>query len=105
MADEDTTISVSMKFHDWLKSKGKKQVGGTMDPHHLGSCRKRLIEGSKIKRKDPLKVGKHKALPFLLVSFSRLPLSYTNTNQHKCQLEAQGLPSPTLIHFFNEGEG
>lgn len=25
MADEDTTISVSMKFHDWLKSKGKKQ--------------------------------------------------------------------------------
>ena len=24
MADEDTTISVSRKFHDWLKSKGKK---------------------------------------------------------------------------------
>ncbi len=22
---EDTTISVSMKFHDWLKSKGKKE--------------------------------------------------------------------------------
>ncbi len=22
---DDTTISVSMKFHDWLKSKGKKE--------------------------------------------------------------------------------
>ena len=24
MTDNDTTISVSVKFHDWLKSKGKK---------------------------------------------------------------------------------
>ena len=25
MADTDTTISVSKKFHDWLKNKGKKE--------------------------------------------------------------------------------
>ena len=47
MADEDTTISVSMKFHDWLKSKGKKQesyediIKRMLQPEYL-----RELEGS-----------------------------------------------------------
>ena len=48
MVDEDTTISVSMKFHDWLKSKGKKQesyediIKRMLKPEYLQE-----LEGSK----------------------------------------------------------